>query len=80
MGKRKSAAPPPKKEQAKLETSFNCPFCNSSKSVSATLDMEREVGTVACSVCGKKFSTKANNLTEAIDIYSDWIDACEAAN
>ena len=80
MGKRKSSAPPPKKEAPKLDTAFNCPFCNSSKSVSATMDMEREIGTVACNLCGKKFSTKINHLTEAIDVYSDWIDACEEAN
>jgi transcription elongation factor Elf1 len=26
------------------------------------------------------FQTNITPLTEAIDVYSDWIDACEAAN
>ena len=26
------------------------------------------------------FKTAINTLTEPIDVYSDWIDACEAAN
>jgi hypothetical protein len=34
MGKRKSAAkPPPKAAAPKLDTQFNCPFCNSTKTV-----------------------------------------------
>lgn len=47
MGKRKSSKPPPKKQRPKLDVAFNCPFCNSSKSVTATLDYDAEVG-VGC--------------------------------
>ena len=43
MGKRKSSKPPPKKQRPKLDVAFNCPFCNSSKSVTATLDYDAEV-------------------------------------
>ena len=38
MGKRKSSAPPPpKKKTPKLDTTFDCPFCNRKKSVTADL-------------------------------------------
>lgn len=80
MGKRKSSKPPPKKKRPTLDSTFNCPFCNSSKSVSAQLDQERGVGTVTCSVCGATFTSKINSLSEAIDVYSDWLDRCEEEN
>ena len=51
MGKRKSSKPPPKKQKPKLEKFFSCPFCNSDKTVSATFDWERQIGTVNCTVC-----------------------------
>lgn len=80
MGKRKSSKPPPKKQRAKLDTQFNCPFCNSENSVGAELDFDRGVGTVSCSMCAASYTTKIHQLSEAIDLYSDWIDACEDAN
>lgn len=80
MGKRKSSKPPPKKKRATLDSTFNCPFCNSSKTVSAQLDQDRGVGTVTCSVCGATFTSKINSLSEAIDVYSDWLDRCEEEN
>lgn len=50
MGKRKSSKPPPKKQRPKLDVAFNCPFCNSSKSVTATLDYDAEV-TIRSALC-----------------------------
>jgi transcription elongation factor Elf1 len=43
MGKRKSSKPPPKKQRPKLDVAFNCPFCNSNKSVTALMDWDSEV-------------------------------------
>ena len=39
-----------------------------------------QVGKVECNVCHESYSTQIHKLTEAIDVYSDWIDACEDAN
>jgi transcription elongation factor Elf1 len=39
-----------------------------------------QVGSVSCNICGERFSTKIHKLSEAIDVYSEWIDACEAEN
>jgi transcription elongation factor Elf1 len=35
------------------------------------------VGNLHCKVCGQKFQTGINYLSAAVDVYSDWIDACE---
>ena len=80
MGKRKSKAPPPKKVQPKLDTQFTCPFCNHDKSVTAKLDFQQYKGLVECSVCGQKYACTIDDLSAAIDVYSDWIDACERLN
>jgi len=80
MGKRKSSKPPPKKVNPKVETSFTCPFCNHHKSVSARLDHVAEKGMVECNVCAQKYTCNITHLSEPIDVYSDWIDACERIN
>lgn len=81
MGKRKSAAkPPPKKQRPKLDVAFNCPFCNSAKSVVCLFDWDRLKGTVSCSKCSKNFSMPVDHLCEPIDVYSAWIDKCEELN
>ena len=43
-------------------------FCNSSKSVTATLDFEKELGTVSCNQCHQTHQQPINHLTEAIDL------------
>ncbi|VDM99529.1 unnamed protein product [Thelazia callipaeda] len=43
-------------------------------------DREQNVGFIACRVCFEDFQTVINYLSEPIDVYSDWIDACEQAN
>lgn len=81
MGKRKSSKKPvAKKVKPKLETSFNCPFCNAAGAVAATLDLDRGVGKVACGVCREEFVSSIDSLAEPVDVYASWIDACEEAN
>ncbi len=80
QGKRKSSKPPPKKIMPRVDTTFSCPFCNHSKAVVAKMDHLTENGLVECTVCGQKYSCKITSLSEPIDVYSDWIDACERAN
>jgi|TARA_B110000977_G_scaffold196171_1_gene276019 transcription elongation factor Elf1 len=80
MGKRKSSKPPPKKVAPKVDTTFTCPFCNHDKSVTAKMDHLTEKGLVECTVCGQKYTCNITHLSEPIDVYSDWIDACDKAN
>ncbi|CUM68465.1 uncharacterized protein PRCAT00006190001 [Priceomyces carsonii] len=77
MGKRKSSAKPQKKIKQKLETTFSCLFCNHEKSVVCTLDKKNSLGELHCKICGQTFQTSINSLSQPVDIYSDWIDACE---
>ncbi|TID29759.1 hypothetical protein CANINC_001677 [Pichia inconspicua] len=78
MGKRKSSAKAPKKIKQRLDTQFTCLFCNHEKSINCTIDKKANIGTLNCKICGQSFQTSINSLSEPIDIYSNWIDACEA--
>lgn len=79
MGKRKkSSRGPVKKLKQKLDTQFTCLFCNHEKAINCTIDKKTNIGTLTCKICGQSFQTSINSLSEPIDIYSTWIDACEA--
>ncbi|KYQ91094.1 elongation factor 1 [Tieghemostelium lacteum] len=78
MGKRKSSKPPPKKAVPKLAKQFDCPFCDHTQTVECTLDKGQ--GVALCRTCNASFTTTIHELSDAVDVYSDWIDACEAAN
>jgi transcription elongation factor Elf1 len=80
MGRRKSKAKVTKKVQMVVPKVFDCPFCNHSKTVECRIDSKINMGEIKCRVCDANFQTQTNFLTEAIDIYSEWIDACEEAN
>ena len=43
-------------------------------------DFGSKIGQVSCSKCNAKFECSITDLTEPIDMYSDWIDACENVN
>ncbi len=43
-------------------------------------NFETETGSVQCNTCNAKYETHITTLSDAIDVYSDWIDACEAVN
>eukprot|EP00730_Choanoeca_flexa_P012655 TRINITY_DN4486_c0_g1_i2.p1 TRINITY_DN4486_c0_g1~~TRINITY_DN4486_c0_g1_i2.p1 ORF type:complete len:141 (+),score=24.12 TRINITY_DN4486_c0_g1_i2:54-476(+) len=81
MGRRKSnRKPPPKKSAGKLDTIFPCPFCNHEDSCEVIMRLKQKVGVVTCKICGESFQTPIHHLSEPIDVYTDWIDECEAAN
>ena len=81
MGRRKSKrSAPPTKAKLVLEQIFDCPFCNHEKSCEVTMDKERNTGRVQCTKCFEDYQGTINFLSEPIDIYNEWVDACEAAN
>jgi transcription elongation factor Elf1 len=69
-------------------------FCNHETSVSVKIDKKAGVGNLSCKSCGQAFQTSINcmfcaltllaftdaasDLTQPVDVYSDWIDACDA--
>lgn len=81
MGKRKkSSRTPAKKIVQKLDTAFNCLFCNHERSITCTLDKKNSIGSLSCKVCGQSFQTRINALSQPVDVYSDWFDAVEEVN
>ncbi|RZC66353.1 hypothetical protein C5167_010051 [Papaver somniferum] len=81
MARKKSRTKPaPKKRLEKLDKVFSCPFCNHMYGVECAIDKKLRIGTAVCCICDAHYSTKIHHLTEAIDIYSEWIDECERVN
>ncbi|XP_054159414.1 transcription elongation factor 1 homolog [Oppia nitens] len=82
MAKRKSKRKPvsSKKPTQPLDIQFNCPFCNHEKSCEVKMDRTRNSGRIWCRICLEEFQATINYLSEPIDVYSEWIDACESAN
>lgn len=82
MGRRKTTCKPAPKRKAveALPTCFDCPFCEHAGACDVKIDKKRNTGLVTCRVCSEDFQTRTNYLTEAIDVYNEWIDECEAAN
>ncbi|KAJ2416492.1 hypothetical protein GGF41_005494, partial [Coemansia sp. RSA 2531] len=79
MGKRKSSRKVVKKEQPKLDTTFDCLFCNHEKSIVVAMDKKNRVGNLKCKICSATYQAALNHLSDPIDVYSEWIDACEEA-
>ena len=79
-GKRKKAKPPPKKARPKVATVFDCPFCGNSESCSVKMDYEHSQGIISCDQCGTSHESRITRLSEAIDVYAEWIDMCEDVN
>ncbi|SLM39048.1 transcription elongation factor [Lasallia pustulata] len=79
MGKRKKSSRKPQgpKKKEPLPTAFPCLFCNHEKSVSVEMNKKAGTGELSCKVCGQQFQTGINYLSAAVDVYSDWIDACD---
>uniref|UniRef100_A0A060TAV8 Transcription elongation factor 1 homolog n=1 Tax=Blastobotrys adeninivorans TaxID=409370 RepID=A0A060TAV8_BLAAD len=79
MGKRKkSSRGPAKKVKQTLDTTFSCLFCNHERSVVCVMDKKAGVGNLSCKVCGQTFQAPINALSDPVDVYSEWVDACEA--
>ncbi|CAO3650221.1 unnamed protein product [Cunninghamella blakesleeana] len=80
MGKRKSKRKPMKKLKQKLDTQFNCLFCNHENAIECKLDSSNKVGHLTCKICDISWQCSITYLDEPVDVYSAWIDACEEVN
>ncbi|KAG2484370.1 hypothetical protein HYH03_016786 [Edaphochlamys debaryana] len=83
MGKRKggkgsdlAAAAARKRARTTLPSSFRCPFCNM-MDVAASLKPDEGRARVSCGACGMGYNTVCRTLTEPVDVYHEWLDACE---
>ncbi|EGO21473.1 hypothetical protein SERLADRAFT_473867 [Serpula lacrymans var. lacrymans S7.9] len=82
MGKRKKSSRKPAaaaRTKVPLDTAFTCLFCHHDKSVTVRVDRKEGIAQLVCRVCDQRYQSKVNHLTEPIDIYSEWIDAADAA-
>ncbi|KAG0648434.1 Transcription elongation factor 1 [Hyphodiscus hymeniophilus] len=61
-----------------LPTVFPCLFCNHENSVTVKIDKKMGVGNLSCKVCNQSFQCAVNYLSAAVDVYADWVDACDA--
>lgn len=46
--------------------------------MSVSIEKKTGVGNLQCKVCGQTFQTPINTLSAPVDVYADWIDACDA--
>eukprot|EP00191_Tetraselmis_sp_GSL018_P008484 CAMPEP_0177617634 /NCGR_PEP_ID=MMETSP0419_2-20121207/25033_1 /TAXON_ID=582737 /ORGANISM="Tetraselmis sp., Strain GSL018" /LENGTH=66 /DNA_ID=CAMNT_0019116251 /DNA_START=240 /DNA_END=440 /DNA_ORIENTATION=+ len=63
-----------------MEKQFTCPFCNHEKSVQVKMNFKDKRGEAKCTMCSEYYNCEINPISEEIDVYSDWIDACEKVN
>ncbi|XP_043605479.1 transcription elongation factor 1 homolog [Bombus pyrosoma] len=82
MGRRKVKRETPQRKTAivPMDMLFTCPFCNHEKSCEVKMDQHRKIAKISCRICSEDFQTNINMLSEPIDVYNDWIDACDAIN
>ncbi|KAL6898102.1 hypothetical protein ACP4OV_006698 [Aristida adscensionis] len=76
-----TAVPPPlkKKKALELETAFRCPVCKHDGSVECRIDLRRKAAPASCWACEARYAARADALTEAVDVYGEWVDECERA-
>ena len=63
-----------------LATTFTCPFCLTEKSITCKMDRTKNIGYLSCRVCLANFQSRITYLSEPVDVYSEWVDACEVVN
>jgi transcription elongation factor Elf1 len=62
-----------------LAKQFKCPFCANENVVECKMDMKSGVGRLDCRLCGANYQMPIHHLHEPIDVFSEWLDDCEAA-
>jgi len=88
MGKRKSRVKIMKPAPPKVSTVFDCPFCSHNGTVEVRISKPKRLGTLSCRVCHlewqngitSNFHSLIAGLTKPVDIYCEWLDACNDAN
>jgi len=78
MGRRAKKAPVQTKKRPTLAKRFKCPFCTVDDVVECKMDQKKGIGSLACRLCGASFQMPVHHLHEPIDVFSEWLDECEA--
>ncbi|KAK9186838.1 hypothetical protein WN944_018227 [Citrus x changshan-huyou] len=69
-----------KKGMERLDTEFRCRFCGHRMSGRCRIYKKIQTGEAFCWNCFERFWTQIHGLIEPVDIYAEWIHACEHAN
>jgi transcription elongation factor Elf1 len=67
------------KKKIKLSKRFKCPFCANEDVVECKMDFKAGIGSLSCRLCGAAYQMPIHHLHEPIDVFSEWLDDCEAA-
>jgi len=67
------------KKRQKLAKQFKCPFCANEECVECKMDHKSGIGSLSCRLCGASYQMPIHSLNEPIDVFSEWLDDCEAA-
>jgi len=62
-----------------VATRFKCPFCNHEDSVECKMENSKGKGTLSCRICDAGYEMPIHYLSEPIDVFYEWLDACEKA-
>lgn len=62
-----------------LAKRFKCPFCANEDVVECKMDNKKGIGSLSCRLCGASYQMPIHHLHEPIDVFSEWLDDCEAA-
>jgi len=79
MGRRAKKAPVQTKKRVVLSKRFKCPFCANDNAVECKMEHKKGTGSLNCRICDASFQMPIHHLHEPIDVFSEWLDACEAA-
>mmetsp|Transcript_684 Transcript_684/g.1656 ORF Transcript_684/g.1656 Transcript_684/m.1656 type:complete len:169 (-) Transcript_684:126-632(-) len=79
MGRRAKKAPVQTKKRPTLAKRFKCPFCSNENAVECKMDFKAGTGALACRLCGASYQMPIHHLHEPVDVFSEWLDDCEAA-
>lgn len=67
------------KKRITLARRFKCPFCANEDVVECVMKLREGTGSLSCRICDASFQMPIHHLHEPIDVFSEWLDACEAA-
>mmetsp|Transcript_132141 Transcript_132141/g.196866 ORF Transcript_132141/g.196866 Transcript_132141/m.196866 type:complete len:168 (-) Transcript_132141:32-535(-) len=79
MGRRAKKAPIQTKKRQVLAKRFKCPFCANEETVECKMDFKNGIGSLACRLCAASYQMPIHHLHEPVDVFSEWLDDCEAA-
>jgi transcription elongation factor Elf1 len=67
------------KKRPTLAKRFKCPFCANDDTVECKMDFRAGIGSLSCRLCGASYQMPIHHLHEPVDVFSEWLDDCEAA-